>query len=157
MKNKNHITSLETQHSALPTYLGIFSPNNSRKTPIARPLRRCMVVFRAFLFWLHFYIRIYCVVCSIVLYRTAIYRESLVFHHSKIKHNKRWAYLTAFTVYATDKCIALFPSYNNWLNSYHNYKPPGVLAWTFPIAVCIAVCHYLIKNICWTKQKGDGQ
>ena len=36
-------------YSALSIYGGLISPNNPRKIPIARPLRRGMVVFREFL------------------------------------------------------------------------------------------------------------
>ena len=63
-----------TWYSALPIYRGLFSPNNSRKTPIARPLVWDMVVFRELLVLPKFYLRVYCAVCSIVLYCTAIYR-----------------------------------------------------------------------------------
>ena len=66
------------KYSALPIYRGLFPPKNSRKTPIARPLGRGMVVSREFLVWPQFYLRIYYAMCSIVLYCTAIYRESIV-------------------------------------------------------------------------------
>ena len=67
-----------TGYSALPIYHGLFSPNNSPKIPIGRPLRRAMVVSRDFLVWPRFYLLIYCAVCNIVLYHTAIYLESVV-------------------------------------------------------------------------------
>ena len=62
----------------LPLYRGLFSPNNSRKTPIAHSLGRGMVVFREFIVWPKFYLRIPCAVCSMVSHCTAIYRESIV-------------------------------------------------------------------------------
>ena len=48
----------------------ILSRSNSRKTPIDRP----WVLIRS-----KFYLQLCCVVCSIVLYCTAVYRESLVY------------------------------------------------------------------------------
>ena len=65
-------------YSALPTSRGHFSPHNSRKTLIARPLGRGMGVFREFEMWPKFYIQSCCAVCNIVLYCTVIYRESIV-------------------------------------------------------------------------------
>ena len=59
-------------------YCILFSPNDSQKTPIAIPLGQGMVVFREFLVWPTFYLGIYCVMCSIVLYCTKIYQESKV-------------------------------------------------------------------------------
>ena len=47
-------------------------PNNSRKTPIARPLGRGMGVSREFEIWPKFYTRSCCDVCIVVLYFTAI-------------------------------------------------------------------------------------
>ena len=52
------------------------------ETPIARPLRRGMGVFREIIVWPKFYFRIWCAACGIELYGTAIYRQSLVY----IKH-----------------------------------------------------------------------
>ena len=54
-------------YSALSIYRGLFSPNNSRKTPIARPLGRDMVVFRDFLIWPKFYLGSYCAVDDITV------------------------------------------------------------------------------------------
>ena len=51
---------------------------NSRKTAIARPLGRDLAAFQAFEIWTKFCFRIYCPVCNIVLYCTAVYRESIV-------------------------------------------------------------------------------
>ena len=56
------------------------SPNNSRKTTIARPNGRAMGLFRDFNVSPKFYLRSCCALCNIELYRTAIYRESVVFH-----------------------------------------------------------------------------
>ena len=63
-------------YSGLAIYHSLFSPNNSRKTPIARPLGRGMVVFGESLVWSKLYL--YCAVYSIVFFCTAIYRESIV-------------------------------------------------------------------------------
>ena len=59
-------------------YHGLFAPNNSKETSIARPFGRAMGVCREIILWLTFYLRIYCTVCGIVLYGTAIYREYIV-------------------------------------------------------------------------------
>ena len=64
-------------YSALPMSRGHFPPNNSLKTAIARPLGRDMAAFHEFEVW-PFCLRIYCPVCNILLYRAAIYRESIV-------------------------------------------------------------------------------
>ena len=66
------------QYSALRISRGHFSPNNSRITTIARPKGRGMGVFQELEVWSKFYLRIYCIVCNIVLYHTVIYRESMV-------------------------------------------------------------------------------
>ena len=78
----------------LPLYRGLFSPNNSRKTPIARPLGRGMVVVREFLVWpwsltdvLHS--NLLCCL-HVVLHCTAIYRESIVYPTS-ILHIDRFS------------------------------------------------------------------
>ena len=65
-------------YSALSIYHGQLSPNNSRGTPIARPLGRGMGVFREILVWPKFYIWIQCTAYCIMTYGTAIYRESIV-------------------------------------------------------------------------------
>ena len=58
-------------------YIAVFfSPNNSRETPLARPLG--MGVFCEILIWQKLYLRIKYSVCGIVLYGTVIYRESIV-------------------------------------------------------------------------------
>ena len=75
------------KYNAPPIYHGIFSPDNSLKTPIARPLGRGMVVFREFIVWPKFYIRIYCAVCSTVLYCTAIYRKSIICVNAKYRES----------------------------------------------------------------------
>ena len=67
-----------TWYSALPISHGHFSPNNSRKTPMARPFGRDMGVFRELKIWPKFRIRSCCTVCNIVLYCTVIYRESII-------------------------------------------------------------------------------
>ena len=51
-------------YSGLPISLGHFSPNNSRKTPIARPLGRGMGVLREFKVWPKLYHRSCCAVCN---------------------------------------------------------------------------------------------
>ena len=66
MTNASSCMSLESNYSALPIYRDHFTPNNLRKTPIARPLGP------------KFYIQSRGVLCIIVLYCTAIYRESKV-------------------------------------------------------------------------------
>ena len=48
----------KSSYSALPIYRGPFAPNNSRETPIARPLGRGMGIFREILVWPKFYIQI---------------------------------------------------------------------------------------------------
>ena len=65
-------------YSALPISCGHFSPNNSRRTPIARSLGRDMDVILEFEVLPKFYIRNWCVGWNIVLYCTAIYREPIV-------------------------------------------------------------------------------
>ena len=65
------------QYSVLPIYRGYIFPNNKR--PISRPLGREMGVCRAFQASPKFYIWSSCAVCSIMSYRTAIYRESKMF------------------------------------------------------------------------------
>ena len=66
------------RYTAFPIYRGNFSPNNSRKAPIARQLGRGMGVLREFEMWPKLFHRSCCTVCNIVLYCTAIYRESIV-------------------------------------------------------------------------------
>ena len=58
---------------------------NSRKTAKARPYGRDMVVFHEFEVWPKFYLRIYCIVCSIVFYCAVIYRESIVLRKKSYK------------------------------------------------------------------------
>ena len=48
----------QSYYSVFPIYRGVFSPNNSRETDIARPLGRGMGVFREILVWPQFYFRI---------------------------------------------------------------------------------------------------
>ena len=62
---------------ALSISRGHFSPNKSRKIPIARPWGRGMGVFREFEVWPKFYHR-NCAVCNDVSYCTAMYRESIL-------------------------------------------------------------------------------
>ena len=62
--------------SALPIYRGHFSPHNSRKTPIARPLGRGMGVFREFEVWPKFYLRS-CCTWAISCYVVPWYIDSL--------------------------------------------------------------------------------
>ena len=64
--------------SALPISRDHFSPNNSRKTSIARPLGWGMGVVREFQVWPKFYLRSCCAGCNIVLYCTAIYWDSII-------------------------------------------------------------------------------
>ena len=61
-------------YSALPISRGHFSPNNSRRTPIARSLGRDMDDILEFEVFPKFLIRNWCVGWTIVLYCTAIYR-----------------------------------------------------------------------------------
>ena len=58
-------------YSALPIYHGLFSPNNSRKTHIARSLGRSMGVFREILIWLTFspLNLVYCVWYRVIWHR----------------------------------------------------------------------------------------
>ena len=65
-------------YSALPISRCHFSPNNSRRTPITRSLGRDMDVILEFEILPKFYIRNGCAEWNIVLYCTAIYRESRV-------------------------------------------------------------------------------
>ena len=65
-------------YSVLPISRGHFSPNNSRRTPIARSLGWDMDVILEFEVLPKFYIRNWCVGWNIVLYCTAIYPESIV-------------------------------------------------------------------------------
>ena len=65
-------------YSVLPISRCHFSPNNSRRTPIARSLGRDMDVILEFEVLPKFYIRNGCVGWNIVLYWTAIYRKSIV-------------------------------------------------------------------------------
>ena len=65
-------------YSALPISRGHFSPNKSRRTPIARSLGRDMDVVLELEVLPKFYIRNWCVGWNIVLYCTAIYREPIV-------------------------------------------------------------------------------
>ena len=66
-------------YSALPISRGHFSPNNSRKTSIGRPLGWAMCVFREFEVLSKFYTRSCCAGRNFMFYCTAIYRESIVF------------------------------------------------------------------------------
>ena len=66
---------------ALRIYRDQFSLNNSQETPIAHPLGGGMCVFREILVWPKFNYRIGIAVqllYGIVLYGTALYRESIV-------------------------------------------------------------------------------
>ena len=72
------IRVVQSKHSALPISRGQFSPNHSRKVPIARAWGRNTCVFLEFEVWPKFYLRNCGVVCNNVLYSTAIYRESIV-------------------------------------------------------------------------------
>ena len=60
------------QYSALPIYRGLFSLNNSREAPIARPLGRGMGVFRDMLVWTKFTFEL-----SVLCYMVPRYIESL--------------------------------------------------------------------------------
>ena len=71
---------------------GHFSQNNSRKPPTTRPLGRGMCVFREFEVGTTFQFRSCCDVCNIVLYCTAIYRESRV--SDKHTGHNRWSIIT---------------------------------------------------------------
>ena len=57
------------------SFFGYFSPNNSRKTPIARPSGRGMGAFGAFEVWPKFYLWSVCALCYRALYCTAMYRR----------------------------------------------------------------------------------
>ena len=74
---RNDVWHIHT--SKLPINRCHFSPNTSWKTPIARPLGRGNGGFGEFEVWPKFYLRSCCALCIIVLYCTAIYRESKVF------------------------------------------------------------------------------
>ena len=80
-------------YSALPIYRGLFSPNNSRETSMARPLGRGKDVFLEDRILADVHLWIQCTVCGIVLYGTAIYRESIVVWQNKgrSKHCPRWS------------------------------------------------------------------
>ena len=81
----NYINEDELLHTVYSRYVAVcFYQNHSQKTTIARPLRRYMIVFREFLVWPKVYLRIVCAVYSITLYRTEIYRESIVLHNIKL-------------------------------------------------------------------------
>ena len=67
-----HISHTLTLYNAPPISHSCFSPDNSRKTSITRPLGRALGVFCEFEFSLKFYIWSCCAVCHIVLYFTAI-------------------------------------------------------------------------------------
>ena len=67
----------QPQYSALPISRGHLFPNNSRKTPMARPLGLNMGVFHEFKIWPNFALEVY-TVSNIVLYCTAICREYIV-------------------------------------------------------------------------------
>ena len=69
-------SDIRCHYSALPIYDGHL--NNSRKTPMAHPLGRGMDGFREFEMWPQFYLQICCALLNIVLYFTAIYRDSIV-------------------------------------------------------------------------------
>ena len=65
-------------YNALPISQGHFSPNNSRKTFIARPRGQSMNAFLEFEVWPKFYLRHFCAVWNSVLCCNTIYRESIV-------------------------------------------------------------------------------
>ena len=68
-------------YRALSIYRGHFSLNNSRKTThISRESEKWGVV-RECKAWPNFYHRYFCAIRTIVLWRTAIYRESIVFSY----------------------------------------------------------------------------
>ena len=67
----------ETKYSVFQIYRGLFSPSNSRKTPIARPLGRGMVVFRESLV-LPMFIFKFIVRCAAACYIVPGYIESIV-------------------------------------------------------------------------------
>ena len=79
-----HREHADLLYSALPIYRSHFSLNNSRKTPITRPLGRGMGVFRKFKTWLKFHLRSCCAGCNVVLYCTAIYRVYSISYGLKI-------------------------------------------------------------------------
>ena len=65
-----------TMHSR---YLAItFFSYESQKVAVTRPLGRAVGVFQEFRVWPKFYLQMCSIMCTIVLYFTAIYRESIV-------------------------------------------------------------------------------
>ena len=82
-------------YSALPIYRGWFSSYNPRKTPIARPLGRGMVVFREFLVWPKCYLYL----LSSVQYRVILHRDISRVYSSWNKQNV-WIYYQIITFQA---------------------------------------------------------
>ena len=72
------------QYSVLLISCSHFSPNDSWKTPIVRPLGQVMGVFCEFEVWLKFYLC--CVWCNILSWCTMIYRVySILEYHWTVK------------------------------------------------------------------------
>ena len=75
------------KYIALPIYRGYFSTINSRKTTLAHPLWLSIGVFFESEFWPKVFTRRDRAVCIIMLFCTAIYRESTVFGTDLISIN----------------------------------------------------------------------
>ena len=90
---------LNTYRTIIPSmYRGHFSPNNSREKAKARPLGRDMIVFRELEVWLKLCPRS-CTLCNIVLFSTAICRQSIELGC----HTSNHAYLVCVTELPSNK------------------------------------------------------
>ena len=73
-----------------------------------------MVVFRKFLVWPKFYLRIYCAVCRIVLYCTVIYWKSIVSRSIALQHT--------ITLFKNTFCGNVFQKWIAWKTSLQEMK-----------------------------------
>ena len=119
--------------SAFPIYRGLFSPINSRKTPVPRPLGRGMFVFREFLLWPKFYLRIHCAVSSIVLYCITIYRESIVLTTWTKYYWNHWSFGLLSVGLLTI-----------WVNNFLDY-------WPFALMKIRNINHYTVAAAGWCR------
>ena len=76
-----HTKTNKPRYSALPIFLGHFSPNNSRKTVIYRPYGRDIDVFYEFEVWPKFDF------CICVLYCVILYRDISCWYKATNKSN----------------------------------------------------------------------
>ena len=164
------------KHTALYSTLllsgGHLSPNNSQKTPIARPLGRAMGIFSELEVWPKFYLRSCCAECNIMLYYVALYRECIVYRLGKAQrqptvlrrpHFKYHKVLTWPILHSTPASQSGRWRLQSWTCSTQSRTPPSIYvglkyvtsSYTNPawysmlyiyiyVCVCVCVCKYEI-------------